>query len=718
MTIKHTTCRFCLVRCGMDIEVENGKIKRLVGNKNHPLSQGYLCVKGKASVDVTLSPKRVIYPQRRKGERGSREWERVSWDEALNDIAERIARVIEKDGAPAVSVQALPPKEYFAYDIFCEMIGSPTFFKHDSHQCFTPQLMSDTLTYGNLLTYPAYLSVMDSDVIMLWGINLSETNGSKHQRVMDAQRKGARTIVIDPRPTESARKAYIWLRVRPGTDDALALGLIHVMISENLHNQAFIDEWTVGFDELRKRAEAYTPERVAEICWLEADDIRAAARLFGQAEHAALYTFIGATMGGNAISAIRLLGFLPALRGKLDEPGENGFNPPTGVRMPGYYGDSLGIASNRDYTNQLSADRCPLLAGPNAITAPYPHPRQVIDAMLTDQPHPVRVLWTNCNPVVGLEDTELTISALKKLDLLIVSDIFVSPTAQLADYILPVTTHLESNAIAEYAGINMIAARSKVVEPRGEARDEAEVVLDVLRRLGYEDRLPAKNNDDMLDFRLTPLNMTFAEFAEMGSYESPNEPLKFKSGKQRKDGKPGFNTPSGKVEFTSGKLEQFGYDPLPNFQEPAYSPNSAEAADYPLVLISGTRSIEYYSTMGIEVPRLRKRRPWPTVEMASETAEEYGLVEEDWVWIEAPTTTRRIKRKVAILKGMHPRVINAEGLWYMPETDDLIEAVYEVGANVLTALRDDVDPVCGGSIARCLICRIEKIDEQMALTGT
>jgi anaerobic selenocysteine-containing dehydrogenase len=718
MTIRHTTCRFCLVRCGMAVEVENGEIKHLVGNKDHPLSKGYLCVKGKASVDMTMSPKRVIYPQRRKGERGSGQWQRVSWDEALDDISQRISNVIEKDGARAVSVQALPPKEYFAYDIFCEMIGSPTFFKHDSHQCFTPQLMSDTLTYGNLLTYPSYLSVMDSDVIMLWGINLSETNGSKHQRVLDAQRKGAKTIVVDPRPTLSARKAEIWLRVRPGTDDALALGLINVIISEGLYNQTFIDEWTIGFDELKQRASAFTPERVAEICWVDAAKIRAAARLFGQAEHAALYTFIGATMGGNSISAIRLLGFLPALRGKIDEPGENGFNPPTGVRMPGYYGDSLGVEANRDYSQQLSADRFPLLAGPDAITAPYPHPRQVIDAMLTGKPHPVRVLWTNCNPVVGLEDTELTIEAMKSLDLLIVSDIFASPTAQLADYILPVTTHLESNAISEYAGINMIAARSRVVEPRGEARDEADVVIDVLKRMGFEEKLPATNNDELLDYRLAPLSMTFAEFVEKEVFESPNEPLKYKKNKQRQDGKPGFNTPSGKIEFTSGKLEQFGYDPLPNFQEPPYSPNSAEATDYPLVLVSGTRSIEYYSTMGIEVPRLSKRRPWPSVEMAPETADEYGLLEGDWVWIEAPTTARRIKRRVTLLKDMDRRVINAEGLWYMPGEKDLIKAVYEVGANVLTALRDDVDPICGGSVARCLICRIEKIDEQIALTGT
>ncbi len=715
-----TTCRLCLVRCGMTVNIEDGKVTRLVGDKNHPLSKGYLCIKGKATLDITNSPKRVIYPQRRVGERGSGQWQRVSWDEALDDIATRLNKIIEEDGARAVSVQALPPKDYFAYDIFCAVIGSPTFFKHDSHQCFTPQLMADTLTFGNLLTYPAYTSVLDSDVIMLWGVNLSETNGSKHQRVLDAQRKGAKTIVVDPRPTQSAKESDLWLRVRPGADAALALGMINVIISERLYDEAFIEEWTIGFDALKLRAAEYTPERAAELCWVPAADIVKAARMFATAGASAMYTFIGATMGGNSIASLRLMGFLPALTGKIDLPGNNGFLPPTGVRMPGYYASSLGIDDNRDFSDQLSADRLPLLAGPNAITTPYPHPRQVIDAILTGKPYPVRALWTDCNPVVGLEDTCQTIKAMKKLDLLIVSDLFESPTAALADYILPLTTHLESDAITEYAGINIVTARPKLVEPRGEARDEAEPVLEVLQRMGYGDDLPITNNRDLLDYRLAPLGMNFDQFTALGTYSTPNEPLKHHQGKLRKDGKRGFGTPSHKIEFTSGTLKKFGIDPLPDYVESPYSPlrRPEIAADYPSILISGTRTREYYSTLGIEIPRLRKRRPFPGLEMAPATATEYGLVEGDWVSIEAPTSKRSIKRQVSLLEGMDPRVVNAEGLWYMPGKEDLIEAVLEVSANVLTPLTDEVDPVCGGSIARCLLCRIQKIETPPEAMGT
>lgn len=712
MTIVHTTCRLCLVRCGMTVEVEDGRVVRVTGDRDHPLSKGYLCVKGKASLDLTLSPKRVVYPQKRVGERGSGQWRRVSWNEALADIAARLKAIIAEHGARAVAVQALPPKEYYAYDMFCDVIGSPTFFKHDSHQCFTPQLMSDVLTFGNLLTYPGFAALDGADVVMLWGINLPETNGSKHQRVRDAQKRGARTIVVDPRPTLSARQADLWLRVRPGADAALALGMINVMIANGWYDKGFIAEWTTGFDALAARAAEYTPERVAEIAWVAADDIRRAADMFANAPASALYTFIGATMGGNSIATLRLMGFLPALTGRIDQPGNNSFLLPTAVRMPGYYGASGGSGLNKNLDQQLSADRFPLLAGPQAITSAYPHPRQVIDAMLTGQPYPVRALWTDCNPVVGLEETHTVVQALKSLDLLIVSDLFESPTAHLADYILPVTTHLESDAITEFSGLNFIACRAKAMEPVGEAREEAQPVLEVLERMGYGDRMPVRGYRELLDYRLAPLGLTFDEFRDKKVVMRPDEPVKYRSGKLRRDGTPGFNTASGRIEFASSTLVKFGYDPLPDFVEPPLGLHSAEAADYPLVLISGTRSIEYYSTLGIEVPRLHKRRPWPVIEMAPETAADFGLAEGEWVIVEAPTTDKAIKRRVALLPGMHPRVVNAEGLWYQPGSEDLVEGALEVGANVLTPLRDDVDPIIGGSVARCILCRVRKTNAE------
>lgn len=726
-----TTCRLCLVRCGMLVETHDessvtgdnalpnskpGDIIKFIGDRDHPLSKGYLCIKGKASQDMMESPNRVIYPQKRVGERGSGKWQRVSWDEALDDIATRINAIIEEHGSRAVSVQALPPKEYYAYELFLEAINSPTFFKHDAHNCFTPQLMSDMLTYGTLATYPSFMEMKNSDLIMLWGVNLSETNGSKAFRVRDAQRAGAKTIAVDPRPTRSAKEADLWLRIRPGTDAALAYGIINLMIENGWYNKEFVAEWTIGFEELKARATEYSVERVSEITWIDKDDIIEAARLFGTSGNASLYTFIGATMGGNSVSALRLLGFLPALNGRIDQDGNNCLMTPAKIRMPSYYRRDSDVASASRFADQISSDKFPLLAGPTALTAPYPHPLHVIDAILTGNPYPVRALWTNCNPMVGLEDSYRTLEALKSLDLLIVSDMVESPTAHLADYILPITNHLESNAITEYTGLNIISARVKATEPRGEVREEADIVMDVIQRLGLGDKLPVETYEELLDYRLEPIDMTFKDLSEMGTYEWPDERQKYLKGKMRPDGKPGFNTPSGKIEFTSSKLDEFGYDPLPEHREPPYSPQSTLeiAEEYPLVMGSGTRSVEFYSTLGIEIPRLRKRHPFPGLEMSPETAEEYGVVQGDWVEIEAPTTDKSIIRQVLILPGMDPRVVNAEGLWYMPG-DDLVEGTLRVGANVLTPLRDDLDPVIGGSVARCLLCRIKKIENKIKL---
>ena len=711
MATVHTTCRLCLVRCGMKVEVENGKVAKLSGDKSHPLSKGYLCPKGLASADMMMSPARILYPQKRVGKRGSGQWNRVSWDEALDDIAARLKDIIAQYGAPAVAVQALPPKEYFAYDLFCDVIGSPTFFKHDSHQCFTPQLISDVLTFGNLLTYISFSELEAADVIMLWGVNLPETNGSKHMRVKDATRRGARTIVVDPRPILPAREADLWLRIRPGTDAALALGILNLMITNGWYDREFVRDWTVGFDSLAERAAAYTPERVSEITWIPADDIRRAAEMFGTASAAAMYTFIGTSMSGNAVSTLRLMGFLPALTGRIDQPGNNRFLLPAAVRMPGYYGSSKGSGLKKNLERQLSADRFPLLAGPEAITAAYPHPRQVIDAMLTGKPYPVKALWTDCNPVVALENTALVLEAFEKLDLLVVSDLVESPTAHIADYILPVTTHLESDAITEYAGLNFIACRSRAVEPRGEAREEAEPVLEVLKRMGRGDELPVSTYRELLDFRLQPLGINFDEFRDKNIVMREDEPLKYLTGKLRRDGKPGFNTPSGKIEFVSSTLATHGYDPLPDFREPSYSPYRTPevAAKYPFVMLSGTRSVEYYSTLGIELPRLRKQRPWPVLEMSPQAAANLGVAENDWVFVESPATDRRILRRAAFVNGMDSRVVNVEGLWYMPGMD-LIEGTLATGANVLTELRDDFDPIIGGSSCRALLCRVSKAE--------
>lgn len=702
--VVRTTCRFCLVRCGMRVYREGGAVVKIDGDPDHPLSKGFLCVKGRASLDIAHSPHRLSQPLRRAGERGSGQWTPVSWNEALDDIAARLREIIQRHGGRAISTQSLPPKDAFVYDLFAKLVGA-TVFKHDSHQCFTPQIIADRLTFGRLATYPSFddENLADARCVVAWGVNFHATNPSKGVWVEAARKRGADVIVMDPRPILAARRASLWLRVRPGTDAILALGMLHVILTEGLFDAAFVRQWTHGFDQLRDHVRPYTSEHVSQVTWVPAEDIVAAARMYARAKPAALFTFIGTIMGGNCIDTVRALGLLVAVTGNVDVRGGNRLHLPPPIRI-GRYGDLRS-------ETLLGAEKFPLFSGPEAMVTPYAHPAHVIKAMLEGDPYPIRALWTDCNPVVAVENTGTIVAALKKLDLLVVSELFMTPTAHLADYVLPITMHLESDAITEYSGLPYVSARQKAMDPRGEAREEGEAVLEVLRRMGYADQLPADSHRGLLDYRLQPAGVDFDEFARRVVVRGQDVERKYERGLLRRDGQPGFDTPTGKIELFSTVLERYGYRPLPVHQEPYSNIRDPEelAREYPLIMISGTRSIHFYSTMGLEVERLRRTHPDPLLELSPECAELHGIQNGDWVWIESPWSSRRVRRKARVTAGMHERVVNAEGLWYLPG-EDPVESALAVGANTLTLLSDAFDPVVGGSMARCVPCRIGRIE--------
>ncbi|MGB9886728.1 MAG: molybdopterin-containing oxidoreductase family protein [Moorellales bacterium] len=705
--VVRTTCKLCLNGCGMIVrKTETGM--ELAGDPNHPLSRGFLCFKGRVALDIAHHPARIKYPLRRVGERGSQRWERVSWDEAIRDISLRLGEVMRRYGAESVCVQSLPPKDVTIWQAFAKAIGTPNFFRHDHHVCFTPQLIADVLTFGRLVTFPN-LSEEEADktrTVVLWGINPPETNPARNLAVERARRAGAKLIVIDPRPTRSAQRAHLWLRLRPGTDVALALGMLNVIVKEKLYDTAFVEDWTFGFEALAKHVEEYPPGRVAEICWLSEQDIIEAARLIASNKPTAIFTFIGLAMSGNSVNAIRCLGLLLALTGNVDQTGGNMIKIPPRTERVGLPPELL--------KRQLSADKFPLLCGPSAITAaaglPSPHPADVIKAMTTGLPYPVKAFLTNSNPVSALEDSKRVAEALRKLDLLVVFELFMTPTAELADYVLPVTWFLESNAITEYAGMNFIAARARAIHPCGEAREEGEVLLEILAKLGAINELPFSNYGEYLDFRLSPLNLSFEEFARAGYVISPNLERKYERGLLRADGRPGFETPTGRVELYSTILEKFGYDPLPRYKEPSPSPYSAPAlfTDYPFIMITGTRTLPFYHGLGLQIPAFRKLHPEPLLEISAAAAERLGIHEGDLVVLEVPGRNDKAYRKAHIVPGLHDHVVCAEGHWYLPEEPDYEKRVWSANVNVLTSLRDDYDPVVGGSGARCLLCRVSR----------
>jgi len=701
-----TTCRLCLNYCGL-VVCRDGAALKILGDPDHPLSRGFLCAKGRSALDIVTSPARILYPLMRVGERGGGEWRRISWDEAIDRVAAKLKEIMDAYGAEAIAVESLPPKDYQIWEAFACALGTPSFFKHDAHQCFTPQMLADYSVFGSLVTYPN-LTGEDAQYVntmVLWGINPTATNPSKGA-VVEKARKKARLVVIDPRPIPLARKADLWLRVRPGSDAALALGMLHYIVEKGLYDRDFVDKWTVGFEELRERLREYPLDLVSKLTWVEEEKIKAAAELMALNKPTAIYTFIGLTMNGNGFDTLRCLGLLVALLGCVDVLGGNMIKVPPPVVRRGFEGGEASRLSERVLDRQISATEFPLLSGKTALT-PYPHPWDVIDAMLTGKPYPIKALLTTCNPLTSLENGEKVLRALLNLDLLVVFELFMTPTAEYADFVLPITSHLETDAVTFYTGLNFVAARNKCIEPLGEARDEAEVLLAILRRMGLADKLPFKTKEEYLNYILKPSGLSFNELRKIGYLVNPNVEKKYEKGLLRRDGKPGFNTPSGKVELSSSVLRSYGYDPLPKHREPPLSPYSTPELmkEYPYILVTGVRSLAHYDGLGLQIPKLRNLHPHPLLEISPREAKKLGLEEGSWAYIEVPTSPKKVKRKIHIVDGLDDRVVCAEGLWYLPEERDREKRIWSANINLIVPALSN-DPIIRTSSARALLCKV------------
>jgi anaerobic selenocysteine-containing dehydrogenase len=297
------------------------------------------------------------------------------------------------------------------------------------------------------------------------------------------------------------------------------------------------------------------------------------------------------------------------------------------------------------------------------------------------------------------------IEAMKKLDLLVVVDFFRTPTADIADYILPPASWLERDEIADTQNYpNFMAARQKVVEPVGECRDEYEVLFDLLNRMGVDLPFPEpiKTPEDLYNLRLKKAGITFDELKKRGIISVPLTEKKYEKGLLRPDGKPGFETPTGKCEIWSTRLEKHGYSPFPYYEDKY--PSGDVLDDYPLILTDG-RTLEIYHGLGLTLPSRRKRVPDPIIEVHPETAEGQGIKEGEWVWVETHQNRKRFRRKVVLAPELHPKVIWGNTHFYYPEKSDLM-ARLEPNINLAHTLEGPLDPIDGASQIRGVPCRI------------
>jgi len=702
-----STCWECSVKCGSLVHVRDGRVAKITGNPDHPHSEGAFCVKGmNAPLAALEHPDRPLYPLRRAGERGAGRWERVSWDEALEEIAERLGAVKRRYGALAIcgAVSSAYFSRGVAMALLLRSLGTP-------NHMINQDLCQGCRNTGALLTGLGAApgnELKRTRCVLVVGKSPSESDVVQWMHLKAAKRRGATLIAVDPRRTQVARLADLWLRVRPGTDAALALSLIHVLFEEELWDQEFVGNWCVGTEALRERARKYPPDVGAEITGLRAEQIINAARRFATEKPGCLVLGHGIDAQANGVQTTRAFQCLLALTGNVDVPGANRMAQPlAGFRDYWSFIHAPEFRLPRGIEEEIVGGRqYPFWAGP-AGWAKACHNPSVIRAILTGDPYPVRALYVSGVNIVctypGIRDT---ITALRSLDLLAVATDHITPTAELADFVLPKTTLLEEEEVSWEPGGPCLSLTQRVVPPRGEARTDVEIAIalrDRLRARGLIDHelLPWNSHREFLEFQLRDAGIRLEELRERGFYEIPPSYGGYRAR--------GFPTPSGKIELASSLLEEAGYDPLPDHVPPGYS---RPDPDYPLTLLTGIRTMAYHHSRFRNHAWARQIQADPELRVHPETARGHGIGEGEWVWIETPGGKGRVRLRARLTDEVPPEVVATGMGWWYPERPGFDRGALAVNVDAAIPYGPPWDPISGSAEARNVACRIRRAEAE------
>ncbi len=731
MEIKRTICMWCHAHCRVAAYIESGRLVKILEDELHPqaaISASVVrsCPRSRAAAEWFYHPERLKFPLKRKGARGENRWQTVSWDDALDEVGERLAALKLRFGPETLALTSGTYRTSMEYAMrFFNLFGSPNFAGGAANICHIPANQVASAMFGRPLNFSPPRPA--TKCIFLIGTNWEQSGSSMWKAILAVLQTGTRLIVVDPRRTACAQRADIWLQIRPATDAALLLSMINVIIQEQLFDAGFVTNWCLGFDELKERVRPFTPERAAEITWAPADKIREAARLYARSRPAICHHMLGLEQQPDNIDALRARYILPAVTGNLDIKDGEMLQP----RYPGTISEyeielneelppekrqrAIGTENARLFSWQayeMLRENVSKVWGTGMARYGHcsSHAPSVIRAILTGQPYPVRAMITaNSNPMVTYANVKLVYRAIKALDLYVVVDNWLTPSAQLADYVFPQVSWLERPFIHSQGDSSPRLevgeqAMPNIAPGEYERRTDYDFWRGLGLRLGQQDRWPWEDFQKALDYRLSPTGMTLGQFME-NKHGHDRVATKEKSYLEW-----GFGTPTGKVELHSTIFEKLGFDPLPEYREPPESPiaNPGLSRDYPLILITGGRFQPMYHTEFRHIDSLRRRRPYATMQVHPETAGRLGIGDGDLVWIE--TRIGKVRQKAQLFDGIDPRVVHAEHGWWYPELpgeDPWLHGVWESNINVVTD--DDVSYVnkaAGGWPLRGISCKI------------
>jgi anaerobic selenocysteine-containing dehydrogenase len=680
-------CHICAGHCSIKVTTEDGRVIDIAPDMESGLSNELCPIKkGRLSIpEILVHPDRLKYPLKRAGAKGENKWQRISWDEALDTIAERLSYFKEKYGPESVALGLGEPKglEFAFAQRFACVFGTPNVVT-PGWCCGTPGTLGCAFTVGAGC-------IPDEEhkpaLILLWGNNIIHTTGGmRRETVASDLESGAKLVVIDPRRTDTASLADLWLRVRPGSDGALAMGLLKVIIEEKLYDEDFVENWTIGFEQLREHVKSFSLQDVEKVTWVPKEQIEQAARLYAQAKPATIQWGNAIDQVANSFQTFRVISTLMAITGNLDVPGGNVFLTPPPYTRPGRF---FMLSKFPRKPEDTAGGEFKL-----AIRSAFIPSSALLKAILEEKPYPIKAgLFILTDPLISYPDSDETYKALMKLEFMVVSEIFMTPTAAIADIVLPAATGMEHDEIGYWPGwYEEVRAHPKVVDPPGEAWPDTKIINELAKRLGLKEYF-WDDDSEAMNFWLQPSGLSFEDLKRRKTLLPKRE---YKAHD--------FRTPSGKVEIYSKQLEELGYSPMPLWQELSQLPEVPE--EYPL-LLTNAKEDAYMLTGYKMIASLRNMKPEPMAELNPITAEKAGLKDGDMVYIE--TKRGRIKQRLCLNPDLDPRVVVvAFGWWFPEEGPSDLYGWRKSNINVLVENRPPYDPTTGSAQLRGIPCRVYK----------
>ena len=713
----------------MKLTVKDNKLIKVEGDPEHPITQGRLCVRCLALPEFVHHPDRIIYPMKRAPEdRGKDKWTRITWDDAWDIIVPKVKQLTQEHGAESIVVFGGTGRQacLYYYPLGFASLGTPNVcYPLSGWSCYGPRCaITDYIlgagypeidfagTYPDRYENPAFVL---PKYVMEWGKNplMSNPDGFFGHALIDLMQRGTKMICLDPRITWLGSRADHVCQLRPGTDTALALGFLNVIINEDLYDHDFVENWCYGFDELKERVQEYPPEKVAEITWVPKEKIIEVARFIATNHPGSIQWGLAVDENPNGVQLGHCILSLAAITGNLDVPGGITLGPPAAL-LGKWRVETRRNLSEELWDKRIGAKEWPALSTAMATT----HPDETLDTLETGKPYKLRMGWFNSSnfitPTCSVQPDRWH-KALKSLEFNVVQDCFLTPTAMaFGDVVLPLPTFAEADGVViTHFGRNAVflGAINEALRV-GETRSDIEVCIELGKKL-YPDMWPFKDVPDFFTQQLQPeLGVNFDGLREKGVHQPKYEYKKYEKGKLRGDGEPGFNTVTGMVELNSTLFEAWGEDPLPYYKEPPYSPISTPELfkEYPLILTTGARKFTSFHSEHRQIPSLREIDPDPIVEIHPETARNMGIKEGDWVLME--NMFGKAKSKAHLTPCIHPKVIHATHGWWFPEKpgeEPGLFGVWEANVNTLVPHKH-IGRLGFGAPLKQMICKISPCD--------